>query len=77
VDRAERAGLLSRQRSRSSTRHTALVLTPSGAALRDRAVAARTQWLADQLDGWGRRDVDDLGRLLQRLADQIHPELRE
>jgi DNA-binding MarR family transcriptional regulator len=73
VDSAEHAGLLSRQPSRRSARHTALVLTPAGAALQQRAAAARIEWLSEQLDDWPSADVDDLGRLLQRLANQVNP----
>ncbi|MEO5832315.1 MAG: MarR family winged helix-turn-helix transcriptional regulator [Nakamurella sp.] len=72
VDAAEQAGLLSRRPSRHSGRRTALDLTPAGAALRTRAVAARTGWLTEQLTGWAPSDVQRFGVLLQRFADQIH-----
>lgn len=73
VDAAESAGLLHRQPSRESARRTALELTPAGEALRARAVSTRTGWLADQLSGWEQSDVDQMGALLQRFADQIGP----
>lgn len=69
VDRAEAAGLLNRTPSAVNARRTALVLTPSGTALRRRAVAARTAWLADQVREWDPADVERLGELLARFAD--------
>lgn len=73
VDAAQNAGLLHRRPSRESARRTALELTPTGDALRTRAVTARTSWLTDQLTDWEQADVDHLGELLQRFADQIGP----
>jgi DNA-binding MarR family transcriptional regulator len=73
VDAAEDAGLLDRQPSSASGRHTALVLTAAGDALRARAVVARTGWLADQLRDWDAEDVNQFGRLLQRFADRVGP----
>lgn len=72
VDTAQRAGLLQRQQSVHSRRRTALVLTPAGEALRDRALNARRSWLADQLNGWSPAEVEQLGQLLQRFADGMH-----
>lgn len=72
VDAAERAGLLRRRPSAHSARRTALDLTPSGTALRERAVAARTEWLAEQLADWSPSDVRQFGDLLRRFADRIH-----
>lgn len=72
VDAAVQAGLLSRHPSSLSGRRTALVLSSAGAALRERAVEARTGWLAEQLAGWEPADVQRFGELLQRFADQIH-----
>lgn len=71
VDRAEAAGLLYRAPSSLSARHTALGLTAAGAALRERAVAARTTWLAEQLRDWDAADVERLGALLSRFADGL------
>lgn len=72
VDAAEQAGLLTRRPSRRSGRRTALVLTASGAALRERAVAARTDWLTEQMAGWDPAEVACFGQLLQRFAAQVH-----
>lgn len=71
VDRAESAGLLNRSPSALSARRTALGLTPAGAALRERAVAARTAWLGEQLRHWDAADVERLGVLLTRFADGL------
>lgn len=68
VDRAETAGLLTRTPSTLSARRTALHLSPAGAALRERAVTARTTWLAEQLRDWNPTDVQRLGELLSRFA---------
>ena len=72
VDAAVRAGFLQRRPSAYSGRRTALVLTPSGQALRTRAVAARRAWLSGQLAHWPESDVEQFGRLLQRFADELH-----
>jgi DNA-binding MarR family transcriptional regulator len=72
VDAAERAGLLARRPSARSARQTALVLTAAGAALRARALTARTAWLAEQLADWDTADVTRFGELLQRFADDVH-----
>ena len=73
VDRAETAGLLRRVPSALSARRTALQLTPEGAELRARAVAARTGWLAQQLREWEPADVERLSALLSRFAAGLEP----
>jgi DNA-binding MarR family transcriptional regulator len=76
VDRAERAGLVRRLPSVRNARRTAVVLTDRGAALRARAVRARTAWLGTCLDDWTDADVDTLGKLLLRFAAAVehgHP----
>ncbi|MCH8560630.1 MULTISPECIES: MarR family winged helix-turn-helix transcriptional regulator [unclassified Nesterenkonia] len=72
VDRAEEAGLLHRTPSGVNARRTALVLTPAGSALRQRAVTTRTAWLADQVREWDPDDVERLGVLLARFADGLN-----
>ncbi len=77
VDRAERAGLVRRLPSARNARRTAVALTDAGAALRARAVRARTAWLGAKLAGWTDAEVETLGRLLVRFAaavDQGHPQ---
>lgn len=73
VDRAQAAGLLHRVPSAVSARRTALELTAEGADLRERALAARTGWLAGQLRDWDPADVQRLGALLSRFADGLDP----
>ncbi len=77
VDRAERAGLVRRLPSARNARRTAVALTGPGAALRGRAVRARTAWLDACLSDWPDADVDQLGRLLLRFAAAVgdgHPQ---
>jgi DNA-binding MarR family transcriptional regulator len=70
VDRAERHGLVRRLPS-ARARHTAVALTDQGAALRERALRARTGWLRERLRDWTDADVTLLGELLLRLADAV------
>jgi DNA-binding MarR family transcriptional regulator len=75
VDRAERNGLVRRLPS-ARARHTAVALTDQGAALRERALRARTGWLRECLRDWTDADVTRLGELLLRFADAVehgHP----
>ena len=74
VDRAEQAGLLRRAPSAETARHTALRLTAEGAALRERALRARLDWLGERVAGWTPGEVADLGRLLGRFADTLEPD---
>ncbi len=71
VERAAVGGLLERAPSAVDPRRTALVLTQRGCALRERAVRARTAWLAQRLGGWPDEDVARLGVLLARFADEV------
>lgn len=73
VDRAQTAGLLHRVPSMVSARRTALELTAEGADLRERALTARTGWLAGQVRDWDPTDVHRLGVLLSRFADGLDP----
>ena len=71
VDRAASGGWVRRTPSSTSARRTAVVVTPAGAALRERAVRSRRAWLARQLDGWSPGDARELGRLLSRFAEGL------
>ena len=73
VDRAVSVGLISRRPSEKDSRRVSLTLTARGRALRQHAVQARNEWLADQLDGWEDRDVAAFGGLLARFADRAIP----
>jgi DNA-binding MarR family transcriptional regulator len=72
VDRAVRAGMVSRGRDSADNRHVTLTLTPSGSALLGRALTFRTQYLEQVLTGWPRDDVATLARLLDRFAAAVH-----
>jgi DNA-binding MarR family transcriptional regulator len=71
VDRAASAGLVDRGTSLADPRRTALSLTERGVTLQARAYAARTTWLASQLNEWPTRDVDHLAQLLARFANTL------
>lgn len=65
VERAVRAGYVERT---ADGRRAALHLTAAGAALRERAVAFRTAWLAGVLGDWPEADRVRFARLLGRFA---------
>lgn len=71
VDRAVSAGLVARSPSPSDARRTVLTLTPSGSALRARAVAFRLAWLRSTLADWPAADTGALAELLGRFADAV------
>jgi DNA-binding MarR family transcriptional regulator len=71
VDRAARAGLVNRSTSVSDARRSTLQLTSAGAALRERSVSARLQWLSTVVSPWPAADLDTLVVLLGRFADSI------
>ncbi len=71
VDRAEHSGFVRRQPSARNARHTAVALTERGAALRERALRARTGWLHERLRDWTDADVTRLGQLLLRFAAAV------
>ncbi len=71
VDRAARSGFVERRSSRVDARRVAVVLTPSGQALRARAVDFRLDWLSTVLEGWGDAEVGVLAAALTRFADAV------
>lgn len=71
VDRAVRAGLLSRHVSASDARRVALALTARGIELRTRAHEFRTAWLARVLDTWSPDDVSAFATYLARFAGSV------
>lgn len=71
VERATRAGLVTRTASAVDGRRSALSLTPAGSALRTRAVAARLCWLGGVVHDWPERDVRELADALTRFADAV------
>jgi DNA-binding MarR family transcriptional regulator len=68
VDRAVAAGLVAAAPAAGDARRRALRLTPHGEELRREAVAARTAWLRERLEGWPADDVETFARLLERFA---------
>lgn len=71
VDRAERAGLVRRDRSPVDTRRTTVELTADGTAVRERAVLFRLRWLDAVVGGWSEAEVAALAGLLGRFADSV------
>ncbi len=71
VDRAARAGLVTRARSTMDARRTAVHLTDAGRALQHRAAAFRLDWLTEVLADWPEDDIATFARLLGRFADTV------
>jgi DNA-binding MarR family transcriptional regulator len=71
VDRAVRAGLVTRARSAVDARQTVLRLTGAGRALQRQATAFRLGWLAEILADWPEHDVATFAALLDRFADRV------
>jgi DNA-binding MarR family transcriptional regulator len=77
VDRAVRAGMLTRARDgdHGPGRRTVLRLTTSGAQLQIRAVGYRTGLLAAVTADWSPADIGALTGLMERFAADAHPHL--
>jgi DNA-binding MarR family transcriptional regulator len=71
VDRAVRAGFVTRARSAADARRAVLRLTDAGRALQQRATAFRLEWLAQILADWSAHDVALFAELMHRFADQV------
>ena len=71
VERAVRAGLVSRASSEVDSRRTALRLTESGRALHARATDSRLGWLSAVVRGWSDDEVRTLAAALTRFADAV------
>jgi DNA-binding MarR family transcriptional regulator len=71
VDRATRAGLVTRARSAADGRRLAVQLTGPGSALRERAAAFRLDWLAGVVSDWPEDDIAAFASLLGRFADAV------
>jgi DNA-binding MarR family transcriptional regulator len=71
VERAVRAGLVTRTRSAVDARQTVLRLTDAGRALQRQATAFRLGWLAQVLADWPEDDVAAFAALLHRFADRV------
>jgi DNA-binding MarR family transcriptional regulator len=68
VDRAARAGMVTRGRDPDDPRRTTVSLTASGERLDADAVRFRTAQLASLLDDWTADDIGTLTALLERFA---------
>ncbi len=71
VDRAVRAGLVSRAVSELDSRRAALQLTGAGRALKTRTTTARLGWLTGVVSEWTDDEVQVLGRVLTRFSDAV------
>jgi DNA-binding MarR family transcriptional regulator len=71
VDRAVRAGLVTRGPSAADARRVALSLTPAGEGLRERAVGFRLAWLWRVVGTWSPAEVAALAVGLSRFADAV------
>lgn len=71
VDRAVRAGMVTRGTDAADNRQVTLTLTPAGSALLGRALTFRTGYLQQVLSGWTGDDVATLALLLDRFAEAV------
>jgi len=69
VARLEELGLVSRQPGATDRRVREASITPRGKAATDAVDVAREQMAISLFGEWERRDIDELARLLRRLAD--------
>lgn len=69
----EEQGLVTRSPDPADGRATLLELSGSGREVLERAVAARSQQIADATAGWSAADRATLTRLLTRLAQDLEP----
>lgn len=77
VDRAVRAGTVTRARALADPRRTVVALTCKGRRLQREAVRFRTGRLRDMLADWSVSDVATLARLLERFARNTHTTMEE
>ena len=71
VAQLEAEGLVRRGSDPSDRRATMICLTEAGADLVAKLRAARREYLSGVLEGWSETDIDHLGRLLERLTDDL------
>lgn len=75
VERAVRAGVLTRSRDAAQRRRTLLRLTDAGRALQTEATSFRTGRLAAVTADWSSADVAALAELVERFARDAQPHL--
>jgi DNA-binding MarR family transcriptional regulator len=72
LDRLEDPGLVRRRRDREDRRSIRVVLTPKGRSLIDKVIGARMVDAAASVSGLGKRQREDLVRLLRALSLAVH-----
>ena len=71
VARLEELGLVSRQASATDRRVREAMITPRGKVATDAVDIAREKMATALLADWERKDIDELARLVRRLADGL------
>ena len=79
VAKLENLGLVERQTSEADRRVRMAVIAPKGKAMTDKVDAARERNALAIFKTWGAQEVDDLVRLMRKLADAMKdkPDLDE
>ena len=79
VAKLENLGLVERQTSEADRRVRMAVIAPKGKAMTDKVDAARERNAFAIFKTWGAQEVDDLVRLMRKLADAMKdkPDLDE
>lgn len=77
VDRAVRAGMVTRDRALADPRRTVVAPTGEGLRLQHEAVRFRTVRLGEMLADWPASDVTKLALLLERFARSTHTTMEE
>jgi DNA-binding MarR family transcriptional regulator len=72
VARLEELGLVTRQANAADRRVREALITPAGKIATDAVDVARERMATTLLGGWERGDIDELARLLRRLADGLN-----
>lgn len=77
VARLERLGLVKRHQSQADRRVTEAVTTERGRAMTERIDTARARIVQEVFSDWSTAEVDDLLRLMRKLAATIQPPEKE
>jgi DNA-binding MarR family transcriptional regulator len=72
VDRAERAGVVSRGRSAEDGRRVTIALTPAGESLATRSAGFRLAYLDRVMAGWSPAQRSDFAALLTRFVSSVN-----
>lgn len=71
VARLEELGLVDRRSSATDKRVREAIITPQGKAATDALDTAREEMAVTMFRNWGRKDFDDLARLMRMLVDSM------